>query len=54
MYDFYPLDDEYYMGTSSAHDCTGLIPAGLTDDEVSDYYEDIYPYLPPDTEFHTD
>ncbi|HCT91579.1 MAG TPA: hypothetical protein DF613_09425 [Lachnospiraceae bacterium] len=36
---------ENLLCTSSATDCTGLIPAGITDDEL-DAYEQLYPYLP--------
>lgn len=36
---------EDLLCTSSATDCTGLIPAGITDDEL-DAYAQLYPYLP--------
>lgn len=48
--DFYPVDDEEYFGVGSARDCTGLIPAGLPDDELMEYYEDLYPYLPTEAD----
>jgi len=55
MYDFYPIDDEYYMGsTGSVHDCTGLIPAGLSSDEELEYYGELYPYLPKEAEDYID
>ena len=31
---------------SSATDCTGLIPAGITDEEELEHYYELYPYLP--------
>lgn len=31
--------------TCSATDCTGLIPAGITDEDL-EAYEQLYPYLP--------
>lgn len=41
------LTDEYdYLKVSSAHDCTGLIPAGIQDDEEVENYEELYPFLP--------
>ena len=36
---------EDLLCTSSATDWTGLIPAGITDDEL-EAYEQLYPYLP--------
>lgn len=46
MYEFYPIDDEYTMSISSAKECTGLIPAGTTDEDELEYYEELYPYSP--------
>ncbi|MGN0353649.1 MAG: hypothetical protein ACI4EI_01080 [Muricoprocola sp.] len=41
------LEDEYdYLKVSSAQDCTGLIPAGIQDDEEITNYEELYPFLP--------
>jgi hypothetical protein len=54
MYDFYPVDDEYYRGTGSVNDCTGLIPAGLTEEEELEYYGELYPYLPKNAEDYID
>lgn len=39
--------EEYdYLKVSSAQDCTGLIPAGIQDDEEVKNYEELYPFLP--------
>lgn len=44
--DIYRIDDtEDLLCTCSATDCTGLIPAGITDEEL-EAYEQLYPYLP--------
>lgn len=44
-----PLEPaEYdYLKTSSACDCTGLIPAAPVDDSEIEHYEELYPFLPP-------
>ena len=42
--DYYPTDEEYFR-VGSVQDCTGLIPAGLTDEEEAETYEEMYPYL---------
>lgn len=39
-------DDYDYLNTSSATDCTGLIPATPAEDEELENYEDLYPFLP--------
>ena len=40
-------NDNYdYLKTSSAQDCTGLIPAGIQYEEELENYEDLYPFLP--------
>lgn len=38
--------DNDYLSSASATDCTGLIPAGITEEEELDYYEELYPFLP--------
>ena len=38
--------DYDYLTTSSARDCTGLIPAGITEEEELEYYQELYPFLP--------
>lgn len=44
--DIYRTDiSENLLCTCSATDCTGLIPAGITDDDLESY-EQLYPYLP--------
>lgn len=53
MYNYYPIDDEYF-GVGSVNDCTGLIPAGMTDEDELDSYEEVYRFLPPDTEYYDD
>lgn len=35
-----------YMKPASAQDCTGLIPAGIVDDNEIENYEALYPFLP--------
>ena len=37
-----------YLSTSSACDCTGLIPGIAGSEEEIDNYLDLYPYLPPE------
>lgn len=37
--------DPDYLDTASAGDCTGLIPAGLADEEELENYEELYPFL---------
>lgn len=32
------------LNTISANDCTGLIPAALTDETEQEFYEELYPY----------
>lgn len=34
------------LSTCSTTDCTGLIPAGITDEEEVEHYTQLYPYLP--------
>ncbi len=34
------------MQVSSASDCTGLIPAGTTDEQEMEMYEELYDFLP--------
>lgn len=44
-----PVDpkDYDYLSSAAAHDCTGLIPMKLpNDDSALNSYGDIYPYLP--------
>ena len=38
------------MQVSSASDCTGLIPAGTTDEEEMEVYEELYDFLPEPAE----
>ncbi len=38
--------EEDYLKTSSAQDCTGLIPKAVADDAELESYEDLYPFLP--------
>lgn len=38
--------DYDYLKASSAQDCTGLIPAGITHEEEIENYENLYPFLP--------
>lgn len=38
--------DYDYTKASSAQDCTGLIPAGITCEEEIESYEELYPFLP--------
>lgn len=38
--------DYDYLKASSAQDCTGLIPGGITDDAEIENYEELYPFLP--------
>ena len=40
--------EEDYLRTSSACDCTGLIPGVASSEEEVDNYLDLYPYLPPE------
>lgn len=42
-----------YLATSSARDCTGLIPAAITEEEELEYYEELYPFLPQATSMQT-
>ena len=41
-----PADYDDYLKASSAQDCTGLIPAGITYEEEIENYEELYPFLP--------
>lgn len=41
------LPEYDYLGTSSAQDCTGLIPSLPTEKEEIESYEELYPFLPP-------
>ena len=41
----HPADYDY-LKASSAQDCTGLIPAGITYEEEIENYEELYPFLP--------
>lgn len=43
-----------YLTTSSVNDCTGLIPAAITDEDEIEYYEELYPFLPQAVSKHTD
>lgn len=42
----YDIIDEDYLSSASATDCTGLIPAGITEEEEIACYEELYPFLP--------
>ena len=44
--DEYDIIDEDYLSSASATDCTGLIPAGITDEDEIAYYEELYPFFP--------
>lgn len=45
-------DAEYdYLKTSSACDCTGLIPSSPIDENEIENYEELYPFLPPSASF---
>lgn len=35
-----------YLKSSSAQDCTGLIPSGIQNDSEIENYEELYPFLP--------
>lgn len=39
-------NDQDYLKTSSAQDCTGLIPGGIQSEEELENYEELYPFLP--------
>lgn len=39
-------NDYEYLKTSSAQDCTGLIPSGIQSEEELENYEELYPFLP--------
>lgn len=45
-----PFEDiEYdYLKTSSACECTGLIPSAPQNDTEIENYEELYPFLPPE------
>lgn len=36
------------LNSCSAYDCTGLIPAAVTDEAQAEAYEQLYPYLSPE------
>lgn len=42
----YSQDRNDDLRTCSTMDCTGLIPAGMTEEEMVDAYNELYPYLP--------
>lgn len=42
-----PTMDDNYLFSSSANDCTGLIPSVTHDEYEIENYENLYPYLPP-------
>ena len=44
-----PTMDDNYLSSASAYDCTGLIPSLPLDDTEVENYEELYPYLPPET-----
>lgn len=39
-------DNENYLDSASANDCTGLIPSGIQSEEELDSYKDIYKFSP--------
>lgn len=41
------FDDADIVNSSSANDCTGLIPTSPQSDEELDSYEDVYDFRPP-------
>ncbi|MBO5656797.1 MAG: hypothetical protein J6R94_01270 [Agathobacter sp.] len=43
-----PIEDYDYLSSSSATDCTGLIPSVTHNQEEVDNYLELYPYLPPE------
>ena len=44
------FDQDDYMQAGSAMDCTGLIPASVNSDEELDNYNELYSFLPPETD----
>lgn len=42
----YAEDRNDDLRTCSTMDCTGLIPSGMTEEEMVDAYNELYPYLP--------
>lgn len=42
----YTEDKNDELRTCSTMDCTGLIPAGMTEEEMVDAYNELYPFLP--------
>ena len=45
--DLYSIDDDYLGCCASAHDCTGLIPAGMVSEDELLSYKDVYSFPPP-------
>jgi hypothetical protein len=41
-----PLDDEDFMNAGSCGDCTGLIPAEITNEQELENYNSLYEFLP--------
>lgn len=49
-YGKYPsIEPELELNSISMYECTGLIPAGITDESQIEEYEKIYPYIAPTT-----
>ena len=40
---------DYLAHSASSQDCTGLIPIPTLSPEEVEHYEEIYPFLPPQT-----
>lgn len=45
--DITDIDSDIELNSCSAYDCTGLIPAAVTDESELESYEELYPYLSP-------
>lgn len=45
-YESCPEETETDLRTCSTTDCTGLIPSAITDEEMLENYQELYPWLP--------
>ncbi len=48
--DQFDVDEDMILNSCSMYDCTGLIPSAPVNEAELDSYEQIYQYLPPDSQ----
>lgn len=48
------FNEQDYIKSGSATDCTGLIPSAALDDDELESYREVYSFLPPPPDEHAE